>query len=105
MSPVYQDSGRWRITRKQEDVFRFKTPSLRNIALTKPYMHDGRYATLEQCLDHYTNGIKNPVNLDPSLSSGISLTTEQKQDIIVFLHTLTDYQFIEDKRFTDPNFK
>ncbi|MDI1356098.1 MAG: cytochrome c peroxidase [bacterium] len=104
ISPIYQDSGRYRITKQPGDLYKFKTPSLRNIALTKPYMHDGRYATLEQCLDHYTNGIKNLTNLDPSLTTGIPLSPEQKKDIIVFLNTLTDFNFIADKRFSDPNY-
>ncbi len=101
-----KDSGRAHITGLPEDKFKFKTPSLRNVALTKPYMHDGRYATLEECLDHYTNNITNLVNLDPLLANnGIQLTAQEKSDIITFLNTLTDYEFISDRRFEDPNFK
>ena len=101
-----KDSGRANITRLTEDIYKFKTPSLRNIAKTGPYMHDGRFATLEECLDHYTNGITNQVNLDPLLQSGsIPLSTQDKADIISFLNTLTDYKFINDKRFADPNLK
>ena len=69
-------------------------------------MHDGRFATLEQCLDHYTNGITNLTNLDPLLqNNGLQLSAADKKDIIAFLNTLTDYKFITDKRFADPNFK
>lgn len=100
-----KDSGRAHITGLEEDRFKFKTPSLRNIALTKPYMHDGRFTTLEQCLDHYTNGITNFTNLDPLLTNGIPLSAQEKSDIISFLNTLTDYEFVQDKRFGDPNFK
>lgn len=100
----YQDSGRAHITGMPEDRYRFKTPSLRNVGLTKPYMHDGRYATLEACLDHYTDSIVNFENLDALLLKGISMTSQEKKDIISFLYTLTDYEFIRDDRFSDPNF-
>ncbi|MGZ3901002.1 MAG: cytochrome-c peroxidase [Bacteroidia bacterium] len=106
VNPAYNDSGRAHITALPQDRYKFKTPSLRNIAKTGPYMHDGRYATLEDCLDHYTNNITNMVNIDPLLQTGsIPLTDQDKKDIIVFLNTLTDYKFINDKRFADPNFK
>jgi cytochrome c peroxidase len=102
---ILQDSGRARITGLPGDLYKFKTPSLRNVALTKPYMHDGRYETLEDCLDHYTDSLKNLVNLDPSLIHPLSLSAQDKQDIIVFLNTLSDFEFINDQRFADPNFK
>jgi cytochrome c peroxidase len=102
----YLDSGRQHITREVQDMYKFKTPSLRNIAKTAPYMHDGRFSTLKQCLDHYTNGITNFTNIDPLLQSGsIQLSSNDKDDIIAFLNTLTDYKFLADKRFADPNFK
>ena len=98
------DSGRAHITGLAQDKYKFKTPSLRNVALTKPYMHDGSLQTLNECLDHYTNPITNTVNLDPLLlPNGIPMTSQEKQDIIAFLNTLTDYEFINDKRFSDPN--
>ena len=104
VNSVYNDVGRAHITRLATDTFKFKTPSLRNVTKTGPYMHDGRYTTLEQCLDHYTNGVKNFVNLDPLLSpNGLQLSAQEKQDIIAFLNTLTDFQFINDKRFANPN--
>jgi cytochrome c peroxidase len=103
--PALKDSGRAKITHLQQDIYRFKTPSLRNVEKTSPYMHDGRFETLEQCLDHYSGGITNTLNLDPLLQNGISLNSQEKQDIIAFLRTLTDYTFINDKRFSDPNFK
>ena len=104
VDPNYKDVGREHITGDPEDRYKFKTPSLRNIALTKPYMHDGRYASLELCMDHYTNNIKNFINLDPLLVKGIALSAQDKQDLIAFLNTLTDNEFIKDKRFADPNF-
>lgn len=100
----YQDSGRARITTLPQDRYTFKTPSLRNVAITQPYMHDGRYQTLETCLNHYTDSIVNFINLDPLLLQGISLTTSEKANIIAFLKTLTDVEFINDKRFADPNY-
>jgi len=100
-----KDSGRAHITNSPLDRYKFKTPSLRNIAKTAPYMHDGRFTTLQQCLDHYTNGITNLTNLDPLLqNNGLQLSANDKQDIIAFLQTLTDYKFLADKRFADPNF-
>lgn len=105
MDIYLKDSGRVRITTLPTDKFKFKTPSLRNVAKTAPYMHDGRFNTLDECLNHYTNGITNMVNIDPLLQSGsIPLNAQEKQDIISFLNTLTDYKFINDKRFADPNF-
>ena len=103
--PFYKDSGRYRITNLASDIYKFKTPSLRNIVKTGPYMHDGRFTTLEQCLDHYTGGITNMTNIDPLLAGGtLGLSAQDKADIISFLHTLTDYKFLTDKRFADPNF-
>ncbi|MBK9283930.1 MAG: cytochrome-c peroxidase [Sphingobacteriaceae bacterium] len=103
--PSINDSGRAHITGIPTDKYKFKTPSLRNIAITGPYMHDGRFTTLQQCLNHYNTPFTNTVNLDPLLQTGIiSLSNQDKTDIINFLHTLTDYKFINDKRFADPNF-
>jgi len=106
IDPVLHDSGRAVITLDPTDLYRFKTPSLRNIAVTAPYMHDGRFATLEECLDHYGNGIRNEINLAPELKEyGIPLAPDEKKDLIIFLNTLTDFEFLRDRRFSDPNFK
>lgn len=99
------DKGRELITSEPGDRYKFKTPSLRNIALTGPYMHDGRFKTLEACLDHYTNSSKNQVNLDPLLSVPVPLSETDKKDLIAFLQTLTDNELINDPRFADPNIK
>jgi cytochrome c peroxidase len=79
----------------------FKSPSLRNVELTAPYMHDGRLATLEAVLDHYTRDVRNHPNLDgrsrrPNLSKG------EKNALVAFLKTLTDQKFITDPKFSDP---
>jgi cytochrome c peroxidase len=69
-------------------------------------MHDGRYTTLQECLEHYNSGIVNTLNLDPLIPvGGMSLTVQDKNDIISFLNTLTDPKFLNDKRFSDPNFQ
>lgn len=98
------DDGRARVTEQLEDKNKFKVPSLRNIEASKPYMHDGRFQTLEEVLNHYTNTVTNTSNLDPLLHQngklGISLTDTEKAQIIAFLKTLTDRQFLADKRFT-----
>lgn len=109
-----KDQGRYAITLNDADRLKFKVPSLRNIGLTAPYMHDGRFTTLEQVLDHYANdkpGSKDSIYVSPTLDPllnvagqkrGISLTGAEKQSIIAFLKTLNDDDFIKDKRFSDP---
>ena len=98
---AYLDSGRAHITGNAADRYKFKTPSLRNIEKTAPYMHDGRFYTLDQCLNHYVSGIVNSPTLDPTLVGGISLSTQDKNDIIAFLKTLTDTKFLTDPRYSE----
>ncbi|HRI77970.1 MAG TPA: cytochrome c peroxidase [Cyclobacteriaceae bacterium] len=99
------DSGRVRITEDATDRGKFKVPALRNVELTPPYMHDGRFRTLEEVLLHYTNGIKVSATLDPQLVYGIKLNAEERAKVILFLKTLTDRSFIENKKFTNPFLK
>lgn len=100
------DAGRERITELAEDRGKFKVPSLRNVAITAPYMHDGRFTTLAQVLDHYAGQVKPSATLDPLLvneqGNGIALAEGEKQQIIAFLKTLTDQAFIKDERFSNP---
>ena len=104
VDPYLQDSGRAHVKPGIENRYKFKTPSLRNVAKTYPYMHDGRYETLEECLEHYNSKVSNTLNLDPILQNNpITMTSEEMKDIIAFLNTLTDYTFIYDKRFANPN--
>jgi len=103
-----QDTGREKITLNSSDKFKFKVPSLRNIEFSRPYMHDGRFNTLEQVLSHYQTGVKNNPNVDPLLKKGdgtlgIDLTEEEKNNIIAFLKTLTDQSFLKDERFSEFN--
>jgi len=111
LDEVLTDKGLGEVTGRATDMGKFKAPSLRNIALTAPYMHDGRLATLEQVLDHYNDHLRyNSPNLDPLIIEAsnqpqgktLRLTAEEKRKIIAFLHTLTDSTFINDKRFANP---
>jgi cytochrome c peroxidase len=100
------DSGRAHITRQASDRGKFKVPSLRNVARTGPYMHDGRFETLSQVLDHYASGVVDSPTLDPLLRQpngqlGLALTAQQKADLQAFLQTLTDEQFLTDKRLAE----
>ncbi|MBK8182060.1 MAG: di-heme enzyme [Candidatus Competibacteraceae bacterium] len=105
--------GLWEFTQRPADMGRFRAPTLRNVELTGPYMHDGSIATLEGVIDHYArggriiqegplagDGAKSPYKSE--LIVGFSLTTQEKQDVIAFLHSLTDWEFICDPRFIDP---
>ena len=87
----------------------FKIPSLRNVSLTAPYMHDGRFATLEEVVDHYNSGIQRSPNLDNVFKSWdtgdaikLGLTDHEKGALVAFLQSLTDDQFMNDERFSDP---
>jgi len=102
------------VTGKHEHRGLFKTPTLRNIALTAPYMHDGRFSSLEDVLEHYNEGIKGSTTLSPLIREAgneegkpsdrisLSLTEEEQTAIIAFLHTLTDEQFVTDEQFSNP---
>lgn len=92
-----QDTGRARVTLSALDRGTFSTPSLRNVAVTAPYMHDGRFSTLEQVLDHYSEGVERTDTLDPNLAKhpdgGLHLSAAEKQAVIAFLRTLTDHAY------------
>ncbi|HOY49341.1 MAG TPA: cytochrome c peroxidase [Flavobacteriales bacterium] len=98
------DLGRGRITLNPSDNGKFKTPGLRNIAVTAPYMHDGRFATLEEVINHYNNGIQPHPNLDPRLvdTQPGRMSEQDVEDIIAFLHTLTDEEFLTNPAFKKP---
>jgi cytochrome c peroxidase len=95
---VYEDQGRFRLTGEARDVARFKVPTLRNIAVTSPYMHDGSVATLEEVVEHYNTGGKNHEHKHP-LIKPLYMTTSEKTDLVAFLKTLTDYEFLSDPKF------
>lgn len=102
-SVFVRDPGRAQITALPQDSGKFKVPSLRNIMLTKPYMHDGRHTNLSQVLDHYTSKIRQSATLDPLLTNGISLSANERSDLLAFLATLTDSRFITNKEFSEVN--
>ena len=100
------DSGRAHITGRASDVGRFKVPSLRNVALTAPYMHDGRFKTLPAVLAHYDHGVQPSPTLDAALrpaggALGIPLTATEQAEIIAFLGTLTDQEFIHNSQLAE----
>lgn len=97
----YTDQGRYNITGKETDKGKFKVPTLRNIALTAPYMHDGSLKTLEEVIDHYnTGGISHPNKSEHvHIHKGMKLNAQDKKDLVGFLHTLTDMHFITNTSF------
>lgn len=100
-----KDAGREMITLAIADFGTFRVPSLRNIALTSPYMHNGSIKTLANVLTHYNSGVKNHTNLDVKLKQngvlGIPLSATEQQQIISFLNTLTDNEFIHNPKFAE----
>lgn len=93
------DLGRMQITQNRADSLKFKVPSLRNIAVSGPYMHDGRFKNLMLVLEHYISGIQSTATLADELKTPLSLTVKDKTDLIAFLNTLTDKEFLYDLRF------
>lgn len=100
------DNGRMKVTGNTADKGKFKITSLRNIELTPPYMHDGRFNTLEEVVDHYNNGLVYSSTIDPALeatrATGLFLTPQDKLDLVNFLKTLTDRSLAMDKRYSSP---
>ncbi|KAA3626636.1 MAG: cytochrome-c peroxidase [Bacteroidetes bacterium] len=101
------DPGVGGINGISDDIGKFKVPPLRNIEFSAPYMHDGRFATLEDVLDHYSQNIQNNPNLDARLRNGsqpiqMNFTEQDKQDMIAFMKTLTDNTLLQAERFSDP---
>lgn len=101
----YDDKGRGAVTGKQSDNGKFMVPSLRNLAFTAPYMHDGRFKTLDEVIDFYSEGVKLSPNIDAKMEfahkGGPGLSCEEKEKIIAFLHTLSDSAFVADPQFSD----
>ena len=92
------DSGRYVVTHDPKDIGRFKTPGLRNIAVTAPYMHNGMHKTLREVIDYYNEPdkfISNSVNRDTLLAKPLGLTEQEKQDLEAFLNSLTDARFLK----------
>ncbi|WP_316760743.1 cytochrome-c peroxidase [Pedobacter aquatilis] len=98
---VSTDEGRSHITGLQSDFGTFRIPSLRNIEYTGPYMHDGRFYSLDEVLEHYNSGVKAAKNLDSSLKNGIQLNSSERAQIKAFLKTLTDNEFIKNTLYSE----
>ncbi len=94
----YTDTGRFRLTGDEADRALFKVPSLRNIEKTTPYMHDGSFKTLEQVIEHYNSGGKNHLHKSPFIKP-LNLTHQEQQDLVAFLKSLTDDEFLKNKNF------
>jgi len=95
------DEGRYLITLNSNDRGKFKTPSLRNVELTAPFMHDGRFQTLLECVQHYNTGFRYSANLDPNLSFAVKgrMTQQEMEDLVAFMKTLTDEEFVNNPAF------
>lgn len=98
LSVAYADNGRERLTGKEEDRALFKVPSLRNVEITSPYMHDGSINTLEEVVEHYNSGGKNHPHKSQFIKA-LYLSTQEKIDLVNFLKSLTDFSFIKDKKY------
>jgi len=102
----FTDIGREEVTMDAADRAKFKVPTLRNIAVTPPYMHDGRFQTLEEVINHYNEGIQESSTADQTVlntkDTGLFLTEQDKQDLVNFLHTLTDETFLNNEEYKTP---
>ncbi|NQW29001.1 MAG: c-type cytochrome [Ignavibacteria bacterium] len=101
------DLGRYEVTKVKRDWATFKVPSLRNVALTPPYMHDGRLASLEEVVDHYATGVKKSISVDFQMQynlqpGGLKLSEQDKDDLVAFLNTLTDADLAANTAFGAP---
>lgn len=102
----FADDGREKVTEDPADKGKFKVTSLRNIAITPPYMHDGRFATLEEVVEHYNSQLKPSSTLDPALeqtrATGLFLSEQDKKDLVAFLKTLTDKDLMTNPEYSSP---
>jgi cytochrome c peroxidase len=97
----FPDMGRGEVTGDSLDNGKFKIPTLRNIQFSAPYMHDGRFSTLEEVLDHYNSGGHRQLNTDPLIRQ-LGLTEAQKRDLLAFLNTLMDTTFLQNPAYSNP---
>ena len=102
LEPVLGDAGRMRITRQAADSLKFMVPSLRNVIPSFPYMHDGRIKDIYLVLEHYNSGVINGPTTDPLLRNKIPLSNYEKGQLVAFLNTLTDSEFISNKTLAQP---
>lgn len=102
----WTDLGLYEVSEDPQDRAKFKTPSLRNIAVTAPYMHDGRFSTLREVIEHYNTGVVESPTIDPlmqyNLDPGLGLTDQDIDDLIAFLNTLTDEVYLNNPEYQSP---
>lgn len=101
------NAGHFEVTGNANDLGKFSSPTLRNIELTAPYMHDGRFQTLEEVVEFYNSGVIKSQTIDPlmlkgSKEYGLQLTEQEKADLVAFLKTLTDNGFVANPDFSKP---
>ncbi|MDR6514088.1 cytochrome-c peroxidase [Chryseobacterium camelliae] len=102
VNPDLKDYGKWNKTMEPQDRLMFKIPSLRNLAYTYPYMHDGRFGTLYEVLEHYEKGIVKSPGLAKELQQPIVFNAEEKEALLTFLATLNDSTLVSDSSFRKP---
>ena len=107
LQKIFLDSGLARITKNNGDMGKFKTPSIRNLVFTAPYMHDGRFSTLEQVIDFYDTLAYQGTNVDGFITkiphpNGLNLSTQEKRELVAFLKTLTDSSLINNSAYSKP---
>lgn len=106
LDATFDDEGRYLVTGNPNDLGKFKVPTLRNIELTAPYMHDGRFETLEDVVNHYSFGVTESATIDPMMEfshqGGVQLNYDDRQLLITFLKTFTDWEFINNPEFQPP---
>lgn len=106
LDAVFTDLGLGGVTGDPADNGKFKSPSLRNLAFTAPYMHDGRFNTIDEVIDHYSEGLQSSTTIDPLMKKvdqgGVHLTAQEKADLKAFLLSLSDNEFISNPNFMSP---
>ena len=106
LDAIITDLGLGKVTGDPADNGKFKSPSLRNLAFTAPYMHDGRFITLDEVINHYSEGLQNSSTIDPLMKKvaqgGVQLSAQDKADLKAFLLSLSDYEFIRNPNFLNP---
>lgn len=103
MDDDLHDYGKFAITHNAKDSFLFKIPSLRNVAYSYPYMHDGRFATLYEVVNYYSDGLRPSTYVSPPAKRAFHFSASEKIDLVAFLLTLSDRKFIFDKQFGPPS--
>ncbi|MBU3011507.1 cytochrome-c peroxidase [Polaribacter vadi] len=105
LDTVFSDLGLGAITGDPADNGKFKSPSIRNLIFTAPYMHDGRFSTLEEVINHYSEGLQSSSTIDPLMKKvsegGVGLSDKDKADLKAFLLSLTDYEFVNNSNFQE----